>query len=221
MFHQFRREVACRPGARRSRHCPRHGTGISVLEGDVVLSCAAGRWRTRDRPGRGCEQIHQGLMAYHATGAEVLRPYFLALLAEAYGTMGQPAGRPHGARGSADARGQNRRTLGTSPRSIASKARCCCNSLQTTTPRHTPASSTPSTWRVPSRPGRWNCAPPPASHASGSSRASAMRPVSCWPRSTTGSPRALTPPTSRRPGRCLTNSHHKGTSHRALLQGAF
>jgi class 3 adenylate cyclase len=39
-------------------------------------------------------------------------------------------------------------------------------------------------------------------HASGSSRASAMRPVSCWPRSTTGSPRALTPPTSRRPGRC-------------------
>jgi predicted ATPase len=37
----------------------------------------------------GIEQIHQGLMAYRATGAEILRPYFLALLAEAYGTMRQ------------------------------------------------------------------------------------------------------------------------------------
>jgi predicted ATPase len=33
----------------------------------------------------GIEQMHQGLTAYRATGAEILRPYFLALLAEAYG----------------------------------------------------------------------------------------------------------------------------------------
>ena len=38
----------------------------------------------------GIEQIHQGLRAYRATGAEILRPYCLALLAEAHGTMGQP-----------------------------------------------------------------------------------------------------------------------------------
>jgi predicted ATPase len=38
----------------------------------------------------GIEQIHQGLTAYRATGAEIARPYYLALLAEAYGTMGQP-----------------------------------------------------------------------------------------------------------------------------------
>ena len=38
----------------------------------------------------GLVQMHQGLTAYRATGAEVIRPYLLALLAEAYGTMGQP-----------------------------------------------------------------------------------------------------------------------------------
>jgi predicted ATPase len=36
------------------------------------------------------EQINQGLIAFRATGAELVRPYFLALLAEAHGTMGQP-----------------------------------------------------------------------------------------------------------------------------------
>jgi predicted ATPase len=43
--------------------------------------------------GRGAEgiaQIHQGLAAYRATGAEVDTPYFLSLLAEAYGKVGQP-----------------------------------------------------------------------------------------------------------------------------------
>ena len=39
----------------------------------------------------GIAQLHQDLTAYHATGAEMLRPYCLALLAEAHGAMGQPA----------------------------------------------------------------------------------------------------------------------------------
>src|SRR5262249_20764715 len=38
----------------------------------------------------GIEQIHQGMMARRATGAETLRPYWLALLAETHGTIGQP-----------------------------------------------------------------------------------------------------------------------------------
>jgi predicted ATPase len=38
----------------------------------------------------GIAQIRQGLTAYRATGAEVGRPYFLALLAEAYRKVGQP-----------------------------------------------------------------------------------------------------------------------------------
>jgi predicted ATPase len=38
----------------------------------------------------GIEQIHQGLTAYRAMGTETLQPYYLALLAEAYGTLGEP-----------------------------------------------------------------------------------------------------------------------------------
>ena len=38
----------------------------------------------------GIEQLAQGLMDYRATGAEVMQPYFLALLADAHRIMGQP-----------------------------------------------------------------------------------------------------------------------------------
>jgi predicted ATPase len=38
----------------------------------------------------GIAQIHQGLLTLRATGAEILQPYFLALLAEAQGTLGEP-----------------------------------------------------------------------------------------------------------------------------------
>ena len=38
----------------------------------------------------GIAQIHQGLVARRAMGAELQRPYFLSLLAEAYGKVGQP-----------------------------------------------------------------------------------------------------------------------------------
>jgi predicted ATPase len=37
----------------------------------------------------GLAQLHQGLAEWRATGAELGRPYFLALLAEAYGKVGQ------------------------------------------------------------------------------------------------------------------------------------
>jgi predicted ATPase len=37
----------------------------------------------------GVEQIHQGLRAHRGIGAELQLPYYLALLAEAHGTMGQ------------------------------------------------------------------------------------------------------------------------------------
>jgi len=38
----------------------------------------------------GIEQLTQGLSAFQATGGETTRPYYLALLVEAYGIMGQP-----------------------------------------------------------------------------------------------------------------------------------
>lgn len=37
----------------------------------------------------GIELIKQGLIAHRATGAELLRSYFLALLADAHGTIGE------------------------------------------------------------------------------------------------------------------------------------
>lgn len=40
----------------------------------------------------GIVQIYEGLAAWRATGAELLRPYFLALLAEAYSKAGQANG---------------------------------------------------------------------------------------------------------------------------------
>jgi len=38
----------------------------------------------------GIAQMHQGLRDYRATGAEILRPYWLALLADTHGTLGEP-----------------------------------------------------------------------------------------------------------------------------------
>ena len=38
----------------------------------------------------GIGQMQQGLRAHHATSVEQMRPYWLALLADAYGSMGQP-----------------------------------------------------------------------------------------------------------------------------------
>jgi class 3 adenylate cyclase/predicted ATPase len=38
----------------------------------------------------GIEQLQQGVIAYSATGAELFRPYWLALLAEAQGAIGEP-----------------------------------------------------------------------------------------------------------------------------------
>src|SRR5215831_4239734 len=38
----------------------------------------------------GIEQIQQGLIDFRATGAELWRPYWLMLLAEAHGSQGEP-----------------------------------------------------------------------------------------------------------------------------------
>jgi predicted ATPase len=43
----------------------------------------------RGEGAEGIAQVRQGLVAYRGTGAELHRPYFLSLLAEAYGGVGQ------------------------------------------------------------------------------------------------------------------------------------
>src|SRR6516162_4323417 len=44
----------------------------------------------RGRAQEGIEQLTQGLTAWRATGSKIHRSYFLTLLAEVHGTMGQP-----------------------------------------------------------------------------------------------------------------------------------
>jgi class 3 adenylate cyclase/predicted ATPase len=89
MFHQLRREE------RLTQEC---------AEATITLATEQGlpHWRaqgfilrgwTLAQQGQaqaGIEQIHQGLRAWRATGAELARPYWLALLAEAHGIMGEP-----------------------------------------------------------------------------------------------------------------------------------
>ncbi len=55
--------------------------GGTILRGWVLAEQGQGE--------EGIAQIRQGLAAWRATGAELARPYFLALLAEAYGKGGQ------------------------------------------------------------------------------------------------------------------------------------
>jgi predicted ATPase len=90
MLHQCRREV----GATQER-----------AEAAISLATAQGfpQWRAHGAILRGwaltqqgsaqegMAQMTQGVIAYRATGAEILRPYCLALLAEVHGTLGQLA----------------------------------------------------------------------------------------------------------------------------------
>jgi TOMM system kinase/cyclase fusion protein len=88
-FHQYCREVqAAREHAEAvitlatEQGFPHWRATSSILLGWAL----ARQGQARD----GIEQMHQGLTAWRATGAEIMRPYCLALLAEGYGVMGQP-----------------------------------------------------------------------------------------------------------------------------------
>ena len=89
VFHQLRREGQ---------------TAQEYAEASISVATEQGfpHWRARGfllrgwalahqgQAKEGIEQLHQGLRADRATGAELGRPHYLALLAEAYGIMGQP-----------------------------------------------------------------------------------------------------------------------------------
>jgi predicted ATPase len=88
IFHQYRREVravqACAEAAihlATEQGFPHWMTHGAILRGWALVQ----QGQTQE----GIEQISLGLTTYRATGAEILRPYWLALLAEAYGIMGQ------------------------------------------------------------------------------------------------------------------------------------
>lgn len=93
LFHQLRREV------RAAQACAE--AAISLAQAQGFAHWMAGGailhgWALahQGQAQEGIAQLHQGMMAWRAIGAELARPYFLALLAEAQGMMGQPeAGR--------------------------------------------------------------------------------------------------------------------------------
>jgi predicted ATPase len=90
MFHQFRREVHC------TQECAEAALNVAQEHGFPQFSATNSilrGWALAQQAGRaqeGIEQINQSLRAIRATGAEIQRPHFLALLAEAYGTIGEP-----------------------------------------------------------------------------------------------------------------------------------
>jgi len=89
MFHQFRREV------RATQERAEIAISLATEQGFPqwrALSVILEGWALaqQGQAQEGIVQMTQGLQAYHATGAEIQRPHFLALLAEAHGIMGQP-----------------------------------------------------------------------------------------------------------------------------------
>jgi len=94
MFHQFRREV------RAAQERAEAAISLTTEQGFpywMTVGAMLRGWALahQGQAQEGIEQITQGLLTYRATGAELLRPYFLALLAEAHGVSGQPeAGLP-------------------------------------------------------------------------------------------------------------------------------
>ena len=86
-FHQFRREM---PAAQEYAEsainlATEQGFPIWIAAGAILRGWALAQ---QGQAKEGMAQMTQGLRAYHATGAAIRRPHFLALLAEAHGIIG-------------------------------------------------------------------------------------------------------------------------------------
>jgi predicted ATPase/DNA-binding winged helix-turn-helix (wHTH) protein len=66
--------------------CTAQGFALYLARGTLLQGWAMAE---QAQGAAGLAQMRQGLVAYHATGAVVFRPYYLAFLAEAYGRVGQ------------------------------------------------------------------------------------------------------------------------------------
>jgi predicted ATPase len=88
IFHQYRREV--RVAQERAEAAIRLATEQEFPVWKARNALLRG-WALayQGRAQEGVEQLTQGLVAFRAAGSEILRPYSLALLAEAYRTTGQ------------------------------------------------------------------------------------------------------------------------------------
>jgi predicted ATPase len=87
-FHQYRREVRLTQERAEAlislatdQGFPQWKAGGAILHGWTLAHQGQAK--------EGITLINQGLNAFRATGAEIARPYYLALLAEAHGTLGE------------------------------------------------------------------------------------------------------------------------------------
>src|SRR5262249_21555963 len=87
IFHQHRREVrAAQEHAEATMpRAKAQGFPFWTATGALIRGWVRGQ---EGKAQEGIEQINQGLRAFRATGAEIARPYWLALLAEVHGTRG-------------------------------------------------------------------------------------------------------------------------------------
>src|SRR5215831_8603726 len=137
----------------------------------------------------GIAQLQQGMLARRATGAALARPYFLSLLVEAQGTMGQPEA-------GLTALTEAFTLVETSGECwyVPELYRLKGTLLLQQSPDHLSkpkfVSSTPSVSPKAGTPNPWNSALPPASPVCCSSKASATKQGGCLGRSTVGSRKA-------------------------------
>src|SRR5262249_23341537 len=88
-FHQLRRDV------RATQACAEAAISLTTAQGFPLWLAVGSMLRgwalvQQGQAQEGTTQITQGLTAYRATGGEIMRPFILALLAEAHGIMAQP-----------------------------------------------------------------------------------------------------------------------------------
>jgi predicted ATPase len=89
VFHQFRREGRATQERAEAAMSLAMEQGFSLW---VAYSSILRAWvlAHQGQAQEGIDQLHHGMMAWRATGAEIFRPYWLALLAEAHNVIGQP-----------------------------------------------------------------------------------------------------------------------------------
>jgi class 3 adenylate cyclase/predicted ATPase len=90
MFHQFRREMRAAQEYAESAISLTQEQGFQYWRAHSAVHRGWALVQQQGQAQEGIEQITQGLRAHRGIGAEITRPYFLALLAEAQGTRGEP-----------------------------------------------------------------------------------------------------------------------------------
>jgi class 3 adenylate cyclase/predicted ATPase len=90
LFHQLRREVSAVQEHAEAAIRVAQEQGFPQWIAAGSLMCGWGLAQQAGQTKERIEQLTQGLRAFRATGAVINQSYFLALLAEAHGTMGQP-----------------------------------------------------------------------------------------------------------------------------------